>query len=241
MLNKFYAKVRLGKADLDNNKVPGASVRDSLRRTCLAASLLPTVLLTDSAFAAELNSERIERYFGSYSVQVLEESAELRVSSLNSRELSGPVCRTLAVVRYAGQPRPPSLQMAHREILRGGSIGATLTAAGWRVEKTTRYLGELSLTADDLRLRELMQINAEDSLALHIYDLHGVRDRQRVAYATIVEIHHPDYLSASDLARIYENGERLPLSETERRALLTLTREKMRGARPEKAAILLNL
>lgn len=235
MLNKTYSQF-----SYRDFKPELARVR-ALCQTWIAAALLPGVLLACPAFAAELNSERIERRFGSYDIEVLQESQRLRVSSLNSRESTGPVCRTFAVVRYDERPRPPALQAAHRKILAGGSIGATLTAAGWTVDKTNRHLGEITPAAGDRRVLQMMQLDGASSLALHIYDLNAVRDGLRIRYATIVEIHHPDYLAPDDLTAIYAAMDSRPLDDAELSDLLTLAREQMHEMRREKQAILQNL
>lgn len=235
MLNNIYYKF------LNRFCKPELGKVGALRQTWIAASLLAGVLLADAAFATELNSERIERRFGSYDIEILEESPELRVSSLNSRDATGPVCRTLAVVRYDSRPRPPGLKMAHRKILAGGSIGATLRASGWTVDKTNRFLGEVTPAAEDSRVAALMRLTGSRSLALHIYDLNAVRDELRIRYATIVEIHHPDYLARNDLAAIYGDAANTPLSDAELSDLLALARHEMQGPDREKAAILQNL
>ena len=50
---------------------------------------------------------------------------------------------------------------------------------------------------------ELMRISLPDSLATHVYLLIVRKDGRSFTYATITEIHHPDYLSAADLKAIY--------------------------------------
>jgi len=39
---------------------------------------------------------------------------------------------------------------------------------------------------------------------MHVYQLLLVRNEQSFEYATIVEIHHPDYLSENDLQQLYK-------------------------------------
>ena len=50
---------------------------------------------------------------------------------------------------------------------------------------------------------ELMRIDLPESLATHVYLLIVSKDERSFTYATITEIHHPDYLSSADLKTIY--------------------------------------
>lgn len=153
-----------------------------------------------------LNSERIEQAFGSYGIEVLESDATLRISNLYSGTGPDRICRTFAVVRY---PREvdPRFAPEHAAILAGGSIGATFAAGGWRVVKTHRYLGEIDAPGD---ITELMGDPHENRLAVDVYTLDVVKDGQRLEYATIAEVHHPDYLRLADLERIYDPERTVP-------------------------------
>ena len=146
-----------------------------------------------------LNSERIAAAFGSYGVEVLEQDEQVP----RLEPLQGPgrtwTCRTFAIVRY-----PPHLEGAvsaeHAEIVAGGSIGAVFAAHGWQVRKTHLSYAERPASA---RLAELMRVAVGTTLAEHIYELDVVKDGRSIEYAALAEIHHPDYLSLADLARIY--------------------------------------
>lgn len=147
-----------------------------------------------------LNSERIERRFGSYGVEVLASDANWRVSNLYSIDSqTGTTCRTFAVVRYP-ETIHPRLAAEHAEILRGGSIGAVLTARGWRVLKA--HLGYDEIEASD-RLAALMRVPRGTRLARHVYVLDVETRGEVLAYAALVEIHHPDHLRVGDLRDIY--------------------------------------
>lgn len=235
MLNKIYLKLLHGGSERIAHQA------QTLRHRCIAASLLSAVVLADPAIAEELNSERIERRYGSYGVQILEEGAAIRVSSLGTQSSTGTICRTLALVQYSDEPQPDSLQAAHREILGGASIGATLKTAGWQVTKSSRHVGEINATAADSRVLKLMHLDGPQTLALHIYDLEVRRGSDHFAYATLLEIHHPDYLPESELKRLYPDFTQQPLPKDDLAQLLALARLKMKGPTPERAAILLNL
>jgi hypothetical protein len=152
-----------------------------------------------------LNSERIEQKFGSYGVAVLRSDARLRVASLFSTASSAGggaeqrTCRTFAVTRYPDEV-VPAFAAEHREIVAGGSIGAVFAAHGWRVLKAHLYFGEIAAWP---RVAELMRVAPGARLALDAYVLEVAKDGAAFEYASIVEIHHPDYLRLPDLASLY--------------------------------------
>jgi hypothetical protein len=165
-----------------------------------AAAIAQIATVAEPAEQRELlNSERIEREFGSYGVDVLESDDRVRVSSLFSREGARRICRTFAVVRYPDAVAP-AFAAEHAEILAGGSIGAVFAARGWRVRKTHLHYGEVTASP---RLADLMSIAARTTLALHVYVLTIVKPGAELDYASIVEIHHPEYLRREELAEIY--------------------------------------
>lgn len=172
-----------------------------------------------------LNSERIAEKFGSYGIEVLEHAAESRVSNLFSLENNERIGRTFAVVLYP-EMIDAALASEHAEILSGRSIGALLTERGWSVEKHHRYFGEIESTG---RVRQFMGGGiSPQHLTIHVYDLVASRNSLTATYATIVEVHHREYLSSADLLVIYGDvasssaEEAFPLEE-----ILSRTREKM--------------
>ena len=187
--------------------------------------LPPTVLAAViSACAAEpvlLNSERIEKRFGSYSMDVLAGKAGLRRSSLFSVNDGQRVCRTYAVVLFA-DPLGEHCSDAHAKVLAGNSIGAIFRSHGWNVHKQTLHIGSLELPPGNQDISRLMQIDAPCKLALHVYQLLLAKDAQVLEYATIVETHHPDYLTESDLYDLYEYDTVDALPETAAREFIAL-------------------
>ena len=173
-----------------------------------------------------LNSQRIERTFGSYGIEVLESDTRIRVSNLFSTEGGIRVCRTFAVVRYPDSIAP-AFAAEHAAILGGGSIGAVFAASGWTVEKFHRHYGRVLATS---RVATLMQVAPETALAIHVYALDIVKDGVRFHYATIVEVHHPVYLTTADLPVIYGP---LPQGDVDAdtRSMLDIAAAKMRGDR----------
>jgi hypothetical protein len=145
-----------------------------------------------------LNSERIAATFGNYGIEVLEQTRDSRVSNLHSVTGQEKTCRTFAVVHYQGIDA--ALSGEHAAIVAGGSIGAVFVAGGWEVRKTHLRYGEMRATP---RLASLMRIAEGTPLATHIYALDVKKADREVEYATLVEVHHPDYLTSEDLPAIY--------------------------------------
>lgn len=161
-----------------------------------------------------LNSERIEERFGSYGIDVLGYEDGVRRSSLYSLEGDRKVCRTYAVVLFDNQ-LAPGVSAAHAGVLAGQSIGATFKASGWEIRKSTLYVGTLFLSPADHPVGQLMQLDEPAELAMHAYRLNVKRESQSVNYATIVELHHPDYLSPDQLKVLYDEDVKSRLSDTE--------------------------
>jgi hypothetical protein len=168
-----------------------------------------------------LNSERIEQVFGSYGIEVISSTPTLRVSRLFSTHDEREICRTFAVVAY---PREidGAIAAEHSIILGGGSIGATFAAGGWRVSKVHHYFGELPSTA---KVEQLMGGIEPSRLAVHVYVLGVSRGGVQIDYASIVELHHPDYLEVADLVELY--GPLSAPSVDSVDALLALTAQQM--------------
>lgn len=166
----------------------------------LSVSLGVTSLaLADEDSAALLNSERIERQFGSYGIEVMRQDERLRVANLYSLHNATRITRTFAVTRYP-KVVDPRLGREHQKILAGGSIGAVLTRAGWEVSRQQVWLGEVPATAG---IRSMMGDINSTRLAVNVFDLVVNRDGEQLIYASITEVHHPDHLTLSDLQRLY--------------------------------------
>lgn len=190
----------------------------------LSAQLVAQVPLTAPAEIVSrplLNSEHIAQEFGSYGIVVLESDAGVRVSNLYSLHDETKICRTFAVVRYPDDINA-ELVLEHRVILSGQSIGAVFAQRGWAIEKINLYVGVLPVTD---RVAGLMSGIPPQPLAVHIYDLVVSRKSTSVLYATIAEVHHPDYLSVTQLEELY--GEVAATAAAGSESMLALTRRKM--------------
>ena len=172
--------------------------RVPIKRLKIALVLL--ALVAGVASAQILNSERIEQTFGSYGINVAFSDESLRISNLFSWHEGRTITRTLAIVAYP-QVVDAAFASVHEQILAGGSIGATFQAAGWQVGKRNLDIREIPLPQ---AFAAPMEVDApETPLATHIYQLDIAKDGQSFHYATIVELHHPDYLTTAELAEIY--------------------------------------
>ncbi len=194
---------------------------------CLSAQLAAQTPLATPGEAVSrplLNSERIAEDFGSYGIDVLSADDGVRVSSLYSLQGEIRICRTFAVVRYPHEI-DAELSLAHQAILAGQSIGAVFTQRGWAVEKLNRYFGVIPSSE---RVAGLMGGLAPQPLAVHIYDLFVSQAGRALLYATIAEVHHPDYLTLDQLRGIYgEVSITAAGTDPDSGPMLALTRQKM--------------
>jgi hypothetical protein len=166
------------------------------------AICLGLALLSCASQEQLLNSERIAETFGSYGIDVIQANNEGRVSSLYSLSDDDKITRTFAVVKFAG-PARRAFASEHSQVEAGQSLGAVFESAGWEIEKLNIFVGEMEIPRKYVLLAELMQINLPQFLAAHAYQFIIRKDGRSYDYATIVELHHPDYLSAQDLVAIY--------------------------------------
>ena len=185
-------------------------IRTSL--TCLPCWQFLCLLFVGCATTSlPLNSERIAARYGSYSIAVLQQDERMRVSSLASQHGERLVTRTLAVTLFA--PPNAALVEVSARIRAGASIGSSFHDAGWQVSKETRYIGSYALSEERSHLAELMAITAPIPLAMHAYCLLVSRDGRTIPFATIIELHHPDYLRQANLRRIYGSSSALTDAE----------------------------
>ena len=182
-----------------------------MRNSHFPPSVLAAVLSACATESVILNSERIEERFGSYGIEVLASEAGLRRSSLFSYDGETKICRTYAIVQFVDDS-DDRYEDAHSKILAGGSIGATFRESGWNIRKNTLYVGTLQIPSSDTPVSGLMHLGDDADLAIHVYQLVLVRAGMAQEYATILEAHHPEYLSVAELRDLfeYENRQALP-------------------------------
>lgn len=148
------------------------------------------------------NSERIRAKFGSYGIEVLENSQELRVSSLYSTHHGVNINRTFAVVAYPTVV-DPAFAAEHAAIINGESIGIVFKQNGWLIRKDHQYFGEIETPASHFSVQQNTTVKDTIRAAIHVYALSVKKGEAEFQYASIAEIHHPDYLHSQDLAWIY--------------------------------------
>ena len=146
------------------------------------------------------NSERIRLKFGSFGIEILENSRGLRVSSLYSNHDGERINRTFAVVAYP-DVIDPAFEAEHKLIMDGQSIGIVFEDNGWLIDKHHQYFGTIdtppgyfTVAADQAGISKA---------AIHVYTLEIKKDGSEFQYANIAEIHHPEFLQLEDLAAIY--------------------------------------
>lgn len=170
-----------------------------------------------------LNSERIADRFGSYGIDVVSNEPGLRHANLYSDENGDRTCRTYAVVRFVDKP-DALIDAEHAQILAGKSIGAIFKASGWAILKETLHIGTARLDHPTHPVATLMGIEHDTDIAMHVYRLLLKKSDQAIDYATLIELHHPEYLGQSDLVNLYfvESGESLQPQQVEAMKLLGL-------------------
>jgi hypothetical protein len=154
---------------------------------------------------AELgNSDRIRLKFGSYGIEIVENGARIRVSNLYSTNDGVKTNRTFAVVMYPGVIEP-AFAKEHDAIIKGQSIGIVFKEHGWRIEKHHQYVGELDVGPDFSAIHAVFGDIGEVRPVIHVYSLLIKKDNAQFHYASIAEVHHPDYLGLDDLREIFGN------------------------------------
>ena len=148
------------------------------------------------------NSERIRLKFGSYGIEVLENSAGLRVSSLYSTHDGHSVNRTFAVVAYP-DVIDPAFEQEHEAIISGQSIGIVFENNGWLIDKRHLYFGEIERPRGHFSDSTDAIDTGKKRSAIHVYELVVKKHDTQYQYAFIAEVHHPEYLRLQDLAAMY--------------------------------------
>ena len=190
----------------------------------LPRSVIAAALDACAHESERLNSERIAERFGSYGIEVISSEPGLRRSNLYSSENDSRTCRTYAVVRFVDEP-DATIDDEHAQILAGKSIGAIFKASGWTILKETLHVGTAALDDAAHPVATVMRLGRKTEVAMHVYRLLLEKQHQAIDYATLIELHHPDYLSRDDLLDLYPFDARtsLPQQHVEEMKLLGLS------------------
>lgn len=146
----------------------------------------------------------------------------MRVTSLYSTDRNDcQTSRTLALVHF-NLSNVEAVPISHARIVAGASIGETLRSAGYPVTK--RHIGAINLAAIT---RHAVQAHFDlgrqnNDIAAHRYILDIDVAGKRLAYATIVELYHPDYLNLSQLERLIGPFAKTTISTREHDILVDL-------------------
>ncbi len=189
--------------------------------TTVPISVLAVALHACTAEPELLNSERIEAKFGKYGIEILSNDVQLRRSNLYSISDGVRTCRTYAVVEFLEAPDHRTVE-EHQRIVGGGSIGEVFKSHGWRIYKQTLHIGELTVVDAESEIARLMHLDRELQLAMHIYRLLIEKHDTSINYATIIEVHHPDYLDYAALRDTYPVSDTRLLTEKQLSALVSL-------------------
>ena len=152
--------------------------------------------------ASELaNSDRIRLKFGNYGIEVVESDLSIRVSKLFSTVSGVNTNRTFAVVMYP-EVIDPAFRSEHEAIIGGQSIGIVFKENGWLTDKRHRYIGELKSVSDFPAVHSVFGDIGAIQPVIHVYSLFIQKDNAEFHYASIAEIHHPEYLDLDELKAI---------------------------------------
>ncbi len=176
-------------------------------------------ILVNSSWAEvtpTLNSDAIKATFGSYGVDVINQSESTRVANLYSLSGDAKICRTLAVTEFI-LPTDPALTEAHRLIRAGGSIGATLRSAGFTINKKLLIKTETAAGDEFVSLTH-GSVLVGAPLYTKVYALFAQQDDRQIPYAVIAEAYHPEHFPPAH----EEFSEQPSLQKAADRALMTL-------------------
>lgn len=147
------------------------------------------------------NSDRIRLKFGNYGIEIVENDPRIRVSKLFSSSAGVKTNRTFAVVMYPALIEP-AFRSEHEAIINGQSIGIVFKESGWQIEKRHQYIGELEPLSDISGVHSVFGDIGEIQPVIHVYSLIVKKDNAQFHYASIAEVHHPDYLELEELKAI---------------------------------------
>jgi len=176
------------------------------------------------------NSDRIRLKFGNYGIEVLESGLRIRVSKLYSIDGGVKTNRTFAVVSYPAIIEP-EFSKEHDAIINRQSIGIVFRDNGWAIDKRHLYFGKLETSSACLDVDSVFGDIGKSQPVIHLYSLFVRKNESEFQYASIAEVHHPEYLDLDDLSLIY--GQEFDCSMTKDEAIsdfLDIVKSKMQDA-----------
>ena len=98
----------------------------------------------------------------------------------------------------------PAFRKEHQAITEGQSIGIVFREHGWQIDKRHQYIGELDTLSDFSGIHSVFGDIGLARPVIHVYSLIVRKDNQEFHYASIAEVHHPEYLELEELTSIFE-------------------------------------
>lgn len=173
------------------------------------------------------NSDRIRLKFGSYGIEVIESGERIRVSHLYSEDEGKKTVRTFAVVALP-QVIQPEFSKEHEQITNGQSIGIVFKNNGWVIDKRHQYFGSMHDLPDS---RLIFGETGSVDPVIHVYSLFISKPDMEFLYASIAEVHHPDYLTLADMKVIYGDKYReTSIKDGQLEAILQIVKSRMAKA-----------
>jgi len=187
------------------------------------------ILLVETQVSDLGNSDRIRLKFGNYGIEIVENDLRIRVSNLFSTAAGVKTNRTFAVVMY-----PTIIEEAfskeHGAIISGQSIGIVFKESGWLIDKRHQYIGELEALSDLSGVKSVFGDIGSVRPVIHVYSLFIKKDNAEFHYASIAEVHHPDYLNLEELKTIYGSEfDSVLVKDKDTIDFLKIVETKMRG------------
>jgi len=170
--------------------------------SCSATTTQSEVFPAEKQSRSLRNSDRIRLKFGSYGIEVLESGTRIRVSNLYSIHEGVKINRTFAVVVYPTTIQP-SFSKEHEAITKGQSIGIVFKKNGWVIDKRHQYFGKIAPMPDLSNFSKVFHDIGTAQPTIHIYSFFVNKNGSEFHYASIAEVHHPEYLRLEDLSKIY--------------------------------------
>lgn len=185
---------------------------------------------SEDSLQSVVNSDRIRLKYGAYDIEIIENDSCIRVSKLYSIDDGVKTIRTFAVVAYPNIIEP-AFQKEHDAIMNGQSIGIVFKNNGWSIDKRHQYFGKIEAPADYSGIYPADGEMNTTPPAIHVYSLFVEKENTRFQYASIAEVHHPEYLQLEDLNAIYHNEfDRNVILGQDLIEFLDVVRTKMRDA-----------
>ena len=125
----------------------------------------------------------------------------------------------------------PAFSKEHEAIINGQSIGIVFKENGWQIEKHNQYIGELEPFSDDSGVHSVFGNIGDTRPVIHVYSLIIKKGTSEFHYASIAEVHHPEYLDLEELKAICgEETDGAPVKDEDTIDFLKIVETRMKRA-----------